>query len=63
MTLPRATPLAVFLTIAVSLVGVGAATSGCTDGTTPVCDDAGSCLTVQPSSSGGVDAGDDGPAE
>jgi hypothetical protein len=50
----------VFSVLAVALAGASAWTTGCTDGTTPVCDDAGSCLSVPPSSSGGEM---DGPAD
>jgi hypothetical protein len=49
MTLRRA-PLVVLL----GLVGVGISAAGCSNGTTPVCDDAGSCLIVQPSDDSGV---------
>lgn len=49
MSAPRLAPV-VFLLV---LVGAGTGSAGCSDGTTPVCDDAGSCLIVPPS-------GDDG---
>jgi len=57
----RRAPLVVLLLLAV--VGIGGA--GCSNGTTPVCDDAGSCLILQPSGDAGAspDTGDDGPAE
>jgi hypothetical protein len=49
MTLRRA-PIVVLL----GLVGVGMSAASCSNGTTPVCDDAGSCLIVQPSDDSGV---------
>ena len=66
MVAPRCNPIVVLLVLA----GVGAAGAGCSDGTTPVCDDAGSCLIVPPGGGGGDDggspetgSGDDGPRE
>ncbi|HEY8089037.1 MAG TPA: hypothetical protein VIF09_14355 [Polyangiaceae bacterium] len=56
------------LTVA-TLLGLLAASStlGCTNGTTPVCDDAGSCLISSgdagPSSSGDAGGAGDAPAE
>lgn len=56
----------------VLLVPIGAgimSAAGCSNGTTPVCDDAGSCLILAPSddmnpvSDGGTEAGEDGPTE
>ncbi|HEY1694892.1 MAG TPA: hypothetical protein VGG39_22130 [Polyangiaceae bacterium] len=45
-------PLLALVTIAAG-VAVVAGTSACTNGTTPVCDDAGSCLLVPPSTGDG----------
>jgi hypothetical protein len=56
----RSTPIVVLLV----LVGAGIGSAGCSNGTTPVCDDAGSCLILQPESDAGApDTGDDGPTE
>jgi hypothetical protein len=59
----RKAPLAVLLV----LVGAGMSGAGCSNGTTPVCDDAGSCLILQPSDMGDAGlaeaSGDDGPTE
>jgi hypothetical protein len=51
MRVPRATPIVVLLLLA----GACVAGAGCSEGTTPVCDDAGSCLILSPSSGGGED--------
>jgi hypothetical protein len=59
----RKAPLVVVLVLA----GAGIGSAGCSNGTTPVCDDAGSCLILQPQGDAGVpdtgDDGDDGPTE
>jgi hypothetical protein len=48
---------ATFLVVLIMALGGGSAsTAGCTNGTTPVCDDAGSCLILPPSP-GGADSG------
>jgi hypothetical protein len=53
----RRVTLATFaLSVALSLAAAAAlccGLPGCTNGTTPVCDDAGTCLILPPSSSGG----------
>jgi hypothetical protein len=67
----RATPIVLLV-----LAGAVASGVGCSNGTTPVCDDAGSCLIVPPSDdapssddaemsveTGSGDAGVDAPAE
>jgi len=53
MTPSRATSLVVLI---IALAGGSACIAGCTNGTTPVCDDAGSCLILPPSP-GGADGG------
>jgi hypothetical protein len=50
------------------LAAGGAGVAGCSNGTTPVCDDAGSCLILAPTADGGQpssgdDGGEDGPAD
>jgi hypothetical protein len=54
------------IVVLLALVGAGFAGVGCSNGTTPVCDDAGSCLIVQPSDDAGTPdtgSGEDGPVE
>jgi hypothetical protein len=46
----RAAPV---LILVLAGVGAGASAAGCSNGTTPVCDDAGSCL-ISPAGDGGV---------
>jgi hypothetical protein len=60
----RLTPIVLLLV----LVGAGIGGAACSNGTTPVCDDAGSCLIVPPSGDAGTGGGDaddadDRPAE
>ena len=50
------------------LAAAGISSAACSNGTTPTCDDAGSCLILQPgddagSPDTGTDDGDDGPTE
>jgi hypothetical protein len=55
------------IVVLLALVGAGIIGAGCSNGTTPVCDDAGSCLILQPSDDAGAspDTGGsgDGPIE
>jgi hypothetical protein len=46
----RKAPIAVFLVLA----GAGMGGAGCSNGTTPECDDAGSCLILPPSGDAGM---------
>jgi hypothetical protein len=65
-TVLRPVALVVRFGLAAALAA-GMSTVGCTNGTTPVCDDAGSCLILPPGGEGGTppatDAGPDAPAE
>jgi hypothetical protein len=66
----RVAPILLFV-----VAGIGVSSTGCSNGTTPVCDDAGSCLILPPGDGGqgadtasAADAGsgeasDDGGAE
>jgi hypothetical protein len=52
--------------VLLALAGAGLGGAGCSNGTTPVCDDAGSCLILQPSDDAGMGdtgSGDDGSPE
>jgi hypothetical protein len=57
----RKAPIVVLLVLA----GAGVSGAGCSNGTTPVCDDAGSCLIVPPSDDAGSssDTGASGDGE
>jgi hypothetical protein len=58
----RRAPIVILLVLAVT----GASSAGCSNGTTPVCDDAGSCLILEQSDDAGAptpETGDDGPVE
>jgi hypothetical protein len=57
----RKTPIVVLAVLAAA----GISSAACSNGTTPTCDDAGSCLILQPTDdAGSPDTGtDDGPTE
>ena len=53
MTATRRSSIVLILLLVVGgIVTVGLCGAGCTSGTTPVCDDAGSCLIYSPSAGG-----------
>jgi hypothetical protein len=55
----------ILLVLALAAMAAGVAGISCTSGTTPVCDDAGSCLIYSPQSASTGDSGtsDDAPPE
>ena len=53
-------PLSVAVLLGALAVGVSTAGAGCTNGTTPVCDDAGSCLIAPAVGDGGASFNDGG---